>query len=79
MFFDRNIDFLIEQKDFSIKSNGKTTEKKTGKDPGPDMVWVRPRMVTTPDGFIGVINFIFFDPRDVGPGGWHRPDQEVKI
>ena len=23
--------------------------------------------------------FVFFDPGDFGPGGWHRPDPEVKI
>ena len=22
---------------------------------------------------------LFFDPGDFGPGGWHRPDPEVKI
>ena len=24
-------------------------------------------------------DFFFFDPGDFGPGGWHRPDPDVKI
>ena len=43
------------------------------------LVLSKNRVVTSPDGSIGVTNFYFFDPGDFGPRGQHRPDPEVKI